>query len=172
MNPPAPPDSLRLFLALWPDDAVRDALRAARDAWAWPRGATPVATPRLHLTLHFLGSVPADRLPGLRAAFAVPFAPFDLRLGRPELWHGGIAVLAPHAVPPELLALHARLSAALEALGLEPEARAYRPHVTMARRAHGVALPPAGPDIAWRADRYALVASRPGEGYVVLQAYP
>ncbi|WP_296942395.1 RNA 2',3'-cyclic phosphodiesterase [uncultured Massilia sp.] len=166
----SPPPSLRLFLALWPDDAVRERLRAARDAWAWPRGATPVATGKLHLTLHFLGAVPAERLPDLRAGFAVPCPPFDLRLGRPALWHGGIAVLAPHEQPTALLDLQARLAEALASLGLQPEARAYRPHVTMARRAGKVALPPQGPDIGWHVNGYALVASGP-EGYAVLQEY-
>lgn len=55
----------RLFLALWPDPAVRHQLRAARDAWQWPRGATPVHADKLHLTLHFLGDVPGARLPEL-----------------------------------------------------------------------------------------------------------
>ncbi len=169
MREPSP--TLRLFLALWPGAAVRERLRAARDAWSWPRGATPVATDKLHLTLHFLGAVPAERLPDLRAGCAVPFSPFDLRLGRAELWHGGIAVLAPHEQPAALLDLHARLAGSLTALGLRPEARAYRPHVTMARRAGGVALPAAGADIGWHVDGYALVASGP-DGYAVLHAYP
>ena len=57
------PATTRLFLALWPDPAVRDALRTWRDLWSWPRGASPVATDKLHLTLHFLGSQPSERLP-------------------------------------------------------------------------------------------------------------
>jgi len=163
------PSSLRLFLALWPDDTVRAQLRAARDAWTWPRGATPVHTDKLHLTLHFLGSVAAERLPELRAGLLhLPMTPFDLRLGRPESWHGGIAVLAPLEEPPALLALHAELAQALAALGMAPERRPYRPHVTMARRADGVALPAQDPVIDWHVDRYALVESRPDAGYIVL----
>ena len=162
----------RLFLALWPDAAVRAQLRAWRDAWTWPRGASPVHTDKLHLTLHFLGNVPAERLPDLLDGLSVPVSPFSVQLGRAALWHNGIAVLEPLAVPPALLDLHARLSAALPALGLVPEARAYRPHVTMARRAGGVGIPASGPAIDWAIDRYALVESKPGDGgYTVLKEY-
>jgi hypothetical protein len=106
------------------------------------------------VTLHFLGNVPGARLPELLDGLAVPFAPFELRFGCAELWHNGIAVLAPHEVPKELLALHEALSGArLPGVGLQPEARAYRPHVTMARRAGGAEVPQVG--------RRSTVAGRP-----------
>jgi len=168
------PDTTRLFLALWPDEPVRHELRTWRDAWTWPRGAAPVRTDKLHVTLHFLGSQPVERLPELLDGFAVPFEPFTLQLGRAAVWHNGIAVLEPLAEPPALLSLHARLSRALLDLGLQPEARKYRPHVTMARRAPGAGLPQDGPAIDWHIDRYALVESRMGDGggYTVLRDYP
>jgi 2'-5' RNA ligase len=163
-------ETSRLFLALGPSATIRAQLRARRDAWPWPRGATPVHADKLHLTLHFLGDVPSERLPELLERFAVPFEAFRLDLGMPVLWPHGIAVLEPLAVPPELLALHARLADALVGLGLQAEARSYRPHVTMARRAGGVAVPENGPAIAWRADGYALVESQGGV-YTVLREY-
>jgi len=163
----------RLFLALWPDAAVRHQLKEWRDAWTWPRGASPVASAKLHVTLHFLGNQPSDSLPALLDGLAVPFTPFRLRLGVAELWHNGIAVLSPTAPPSELLDLHASLSAALPGLGLRPEARAYRPHVTMARRARGTEVPQSGPEIDWAIDHYALVESKTGDGgaYTVLREY-
>ena len=164
-------ETSRLFLALWPDPAVRHALRIRRDAWAWPRGATPVHADKLHLTLHFLGDVPTERLPECVDGFSVPFEPFRLDVGTPALWPRGIAVLEPLAAPPRLLALHGRLTAALADLGLQPEARAYRPHVTMARRAGDVALPELDAPIAWDVSGYALVESRDGI-YTVLRHYP
>lgn len=173
-RPAAPaPESARLFLALWPDAAVREALRTWRDAWTWPRGASPAATGKLHMTLHFLGNQPRERLPELLDGFAVPFTPFGLRLDQAALWHNGIAVLAPQVAPQPLLDLHARLAQALTGLGLQPEARAYRPHVTMARRAAGAGLPPGGEQLDWQVDRYAVVKSRPGNdgGYAVLRTY-
>lgn len=163
----------RLFLALWPDPAVRDQLQGWRELWTWPRGAAPVRTDKLHLTLHFLGNQPSDSLPALLDGLAVPFSPFRLELGVAELWHNGIAVLSPVSPPQELLDLYASLSAALPGVGLQPEARGYRPHVTMARRARGAEVPQGGPFIDWQVDHYTLVESRPGDGgaYTVLREY-
>lgn len=165
--------SARLFIALWPGAELRDELAAWCGHWHWPAAAKPVAAHRLHLTLHFIGDVPRARLPALREALRLPFAPFTLALGRPALWPGGIAVLVPERLPPRLLQLHAALGAALQGQALPTEARAYRPHLTLARRA-GAALPPAcGPRLHWPVRGYVLVESRPQAqgGYQVLQAY-
>jgi 2'-5' RNA ligase len=163
----------RLFVALWPNPAIRHALRERRDQWDWPRGASPVHTDKLHMTLHFLGGIPTEQVPELRRGLAVPFTPFRLSLGVPKLWPHGIAVLEPHEEPPELLALHARLADALLTLGLQPEARKFRPHVTLARRANSAVVPPEAEKLVWDIAGYALVESRPGNGggYTVLEQY-
>jgi RNA 2',3'-cyclic 3'-phosphodiesterase len=166
------PATTRLFLALWPDAEVREQLRTWRDLWDWPRGASRVATDKLHLTLHFLGSQPSERLPEFIHRFGVAFSPFELELGVPTVWPGGIAVLEPPQPPRELLKLRADIGQVLLALGLSAEARAYRPHVTMSRRANGAVPPNTGPAIAWDVSSYALVESRPGAaGYTVLARY-
>lgn len=161
----------RLFIALWPDPQVRHALRTWRDAWDWPRSATPVRNERLHMTLHFLGSVSASRIPELRQALTVPFEPFELEFGVPKLWPHGIAVLEPHAIPGQLVQLHADLGGALQRLEMPVEERAFRPHVTMARRAVKATAPQGGPALTWAIRGYALVESTAG-GYAVLQQYP
>ncbi len=163
------PDN-RLFLALWPDPATRHLLEEWRDAWGWPKGAAPVPADKLHVTLHFLGGLPAERLPEFLDGFSVPFAPFRLDLDRSAVWHNGIAVLEPEQPPPELPALHARLAASLVALGLHPESRLYRPHVTMARSASGATLPAGFPPVSWDVRGYALVESTNGV-YTVLREY-
>ena len=83
----------RLFIGLWPDPAMRDALAAWGEQWQWNAGAKRVRAERLHLTLHFLGDVPRTLLPALKPALEVPVAPFSLSLGRAAVWRGGIAVL-------------------------------------------------------------------------------
>lgn len=170
MDEQAKPSTTRLFLALWPDPALRHQLLQWRDAWGWPKGAAPVHADKLHLTLHFLGGLPSERLPELLEAVAVPFEPFQLALTHATLWHNGIAVLEPDLTPPALAALHARLSDALVALGLQPEARRYRPHVTMARRAGGATVPQDGAPVLWDVRGYALVESKNGV-YTVLRSY-
>lgn len=166
-------DNARLFLALWPTPAVRDALREWRDSREWPKSASPARTEQLHVTLHFLGNVPRVRLPELVRGIGVRFKPFELDFGHPELWHGGIAVLAPDAVPEPLLALHGALGEALDQLGLPPEARPYRPHVTLARRAGPESASIQGPPIRWHVDGYALMESKVGVGaeYGIVHSY-
>ncbi len=152
----------RLFLALWPPDEVRAQLAAWRDGWDWPKGASPVATERLHVTLHFIGDVPAERVASLQDSLGVPLEPFELEFGRNVLWDHGIAVLEPNVIPPALLRLQNRLGVALEQNGLPLDARPYRPHVTFARRAKRAAPSSDGPAIRWVVDRYALVQSENG----------
>jgi len=103
----------------------------------------------------------------------LPFAPFSLLLGRPAVWPGQTAVLEPECVPPRLRRLHAALGQALRSLALPVEARGFRPHVTIARRAGSAVPPAAGPGLRWPVRGYALVESRrqPQGGYAVLQAY-
>jgi RNA 2',3'-cyclic 3'-phosphodiesterase len=163
----------RLFLALWPDEAIRRELVRRRDAWNWPSGASPVADAKLHVTLHFLGSVDEARIPELMEGFNVPYAPFELELDTAKVWHQSIAVLEPSSKPPQLLDLHAALELEVARMGLEVEDRLYKPHVTMARRAGG-ATPPEGMEpVRWTVDGYALVQSKMGDGgeYHVLHRY-
>lgn len=170
--PGAPPDTARLFFALWPDDATRARLAACQQAWQWPRGVRLVPPGRLHLTLHFLARVPRDRVAALMQHAAVPLSPFELVLDSAGTWPAGVAWLQPSAAPGELLALHAHIGAALREQGCELETRGFQPHVTLARDARA-AVPPAEVKLVWRIDGYALVESRLGSGggYSVLHRY-
>ncbi len=164
--------SARLFIALWPDPAVRDALAAWSEQWQWNARASRVRAERLHLTLHFLGDVPRALLPALKPVLRLPFAPFTLALGRGAVWRGGVAVLEPDPVPLRLHQLHDALGEALRGLALPIETRPYRPHLTLARRASAALSPGRGPRLRWPVHSYALVESRPTAGYEVIQAYP
>lgn len=170
--PTSTPARLRLFLALWPTPALLHDLLAHADAWTWPARARRTRPERLHLTLHFLGNVPAARLPQLRSAFAVPWAGCELALDRAEVWPGGIAVLEAAQVPPGLAALHATLGERLRGLEIPVEERPYRPHVTLARKAQG-AEPAAFAPLRWTAGPcYSLVRSvGGGGGYETLQCF-
>ena len=92
---------------------------------------------QLHLTLAFLGDVapePHARLLETLSAIRVP--PFVLRIealgtfgrGRPSVLLAGTGTGHPH-----LFALHKRVHDALFAAGLDPELRAFRPHISIAR---------------------------------------
>ncbi len=166
--------AVRLFLALWPDNAVRQQLHARQQGWTWPPAAAPVSADKLHLTLHFLGSVPLERQDEFARALTVEAPPVTLELhtAQPRVWPGGIAVLE-FAATPALLGLHAALADALAGLDWPLEERRYRPHVTLARKAGG-ARPPeeASARVEWRAGTgYALVRSVPRRGYEVIRRY-
>jgi 2'-5' RNA ligase len=165
----ATPAKARLFLALWPDPAVRLALADWAGGWAWPVGAKVVAPERWHLTLHFIGPVPEARLTEVAQGLQVPVEPFNLRFGAVARWSGGLVVLAPQAVPEALGQLHERLAAALRQLGLPVEARPPRPHITLARKAATAVPPSRAAAFDWPARGYALVQSQ--GGYRTLARY-
>jgi len=152
----------RLFLALWPTAAVRHALAAHQARWNWPERAARVNAASLHLTLHFIGAVPSNDVPRIADALRVTVASFTLDFGRAELWPRGLAVYSPLEVPAALSELHAGLADALHRLHLKVEVRAFRPHVTLARKAVGAALPDDATPLHWPVHGYALVQSAGG----------
>ena len=173
MTPSDDGETWRLFLALWPPAPVRDSLVRLQAAWDWPAGASLTRPERLHATLHFIGPVPAARVPQLRDGLRVPFEPFtlDTQGALQQVWPGGIAVLELRA-PPALRRLHAALATALHALDLPVEERPYRPHVTFARKASGAGAAAAMPAITWRVDEgYALARSVAGRGYTIVHRH-
>lgn len=153
---------MRLFFALWPDDALRERLAAEQAAWGWSSRAACVPPERLHLTLHFLGEVAEPAAAALRERLPPLSGGCELCLDRPALWPHGIAVLEAAAVPAALGALHGELAERLQALGLRTERRAFRPHVTLARHAQESRLPAEFEPIRWPVAGYALVHSCSG----------
>ncbi|UUX93952.1 RNA 2',3'-cyclic phosphodiesterase [Aquabacterium sp. J223] len=164
---------MRLFFALWPVPPVRDALLAVQAAWRWPATARPTRRERLHVTLLFLGMVPAERFDPLLHAVdrGGVLAHGELALDNCALWHGGLAVLEAGRRCAPLQALHERLKTAAASVGLPTQARRYRPHVTLARQADGAAMPASPPCIAWPIDGFVLVASEGARGYRPVAAW-
>jgi 2'-5' RNA ligase len=124
----------RLFFALWPDRQGRAELARAFAAVAHASGE-PVPAENLHVTLEFLGAVPATRIGELAdvgASLALPAT--ELHFDSLEWWRHAAALVARAAAPPELLEVQAELRRELGARGFRVDARAFRPHVTLARR--------------------------------------
>ncbi len=164
-------ESLRVFLALWPGARARESLAACRDHLGLPSGARAVASRDLHLTLHFIGRVPSARLAETSSALQVGFRGFKLKLDLIEYWRGGVAVLRPRDEPQRLLVLHSELADALQRLGLPVEARAFRPHVTLARRCLPFDARALDEPLSWQVGGYALVESVPGQNYRLLRRF-
>ena len=169
--PPAAGSLARMFIGLWPDDGVRDALQRHAERWAWTPASRRVPRTKLHMTLHFLGNVARERVPGLAQGLAVRFDPFMLQLEQAEVWRNQVAVLCPRSVPGPLLELHDRLAHALARLQLASAREELAPHVTLARHAKG-SQPAAGTGIRWQVGGYVLVESMADSRYQVVGAYP
>ena len=123
------------------------------------------------MTLHFLGAVPRAQLDALSAAIERPFQPFDLELGRVAAWPRGLLVAEPLRDEPALLDLHTALGAALHRAGQCVDERAFKPHITLARRAAGAPCPAPPLPQRWAVSAYALVASAGGR-YRNVALYP
>ena len=166
----------RLFFALWPTEALRRAL-AGRVAALVPPGAGRAQRPdQLHLTLEFLGSVPAARLPDLReASAAVHGEPFELVLDALEYWRRPrVLCMVARELPPALVALVQSLRNELASRGFESECRPYRAHLTLARKVGKPPGPAAVDPVHWPATDFALVESvteRAGSIYRPLGAW-
>jgi 2'-5' RNA ligase len=166
----------RMFFALWPDEAVRAGLaERARGARADAPGR-PVPDANLHLTLAFLGSVPADRAASITAAVGSLSLPaFELVIDRQGWWHrSGVLWLGPSASPAALNRLVKALWAALEPLGFWPDFRHFRPHVTIARRCARGRSGDVEP-LLWPVSGFELMVSvqdRKGAAYRVHRSWP
>jgi 2'-5' RNA ligase len=167
----------RLFFALWPTDSLRVAL-APRLCALQPRGVgRPQSPQQWHVTLEFLGPVPASRVAAAQeAAEAVRAGPFELVFDAVEHWRRPeVLCLVASEVPPALDGLVRELRAGLAARGFLPERRAFRAHLTLARKLHRpVAVGPFEP-LRWTADEFALVESvteRAGSRYTPLARWP
>jgi 2'-5' RNA ligase len=166
----------RVFFALWPDASVRERLDGIARLNQLP-GTRPIKAANLHATLNFIGNLPEQRLSALiAAAGAVSAQRFVLELTMLEVWRrSAVLALCPETVPGALLQLHADLDRRLIEAGFETEKRAYRPHVTLARKARAKMSPwRLDSTLHWSVDAFSLVESVPVEGgvrYDVLQQW-
>jgi 2'-5' RNA ligase len=142
-------EQVRSFVAVeLPEDAqdrlaiIQQQLRHGAEQgvkWVDPRG--------VHLTLKFLGNVPAAKLPEIEQALRVSVPAYlPLRLGLGEV--GAFpSVRSPRVIwvglrgeIDRLAALQDAVERALEPLGFPREGRAFAPHLTLGRAREGISL--------------------------------
>jgi RNA 2',3'-cyclic 3'-phosphodiesterase len=152
---------LRLFFALWPDDPVRNALAAAAAPLLEACRGRRVAKRNYHLTLAFLGGVPARLLDGICAAAAgVGAEPFDLEFDSHGHWAGPrVAWLGCRQPPTAADALAQALWTVLEPLGFRPDTRPFRPHLTVLRGCARCDWPGPVAPVGWPVRDFVLVRS-------------
>lgn len=123
----------RLFVAIRPPEHIRDLLIDAMDDNADFRWQDEE---QLHLTLRFVGEVERPVADDLADALArIEADRFSLRIkgvGRFEQRNSG-ALWAGIEPREPVAALAAKVERVCQSVGLEPERRAFHPHVTLAR---------------------------------------
>ena len=166
----------RLFFALWPSDMLRSALAPLICALQPPGVGRPQRPDQWHVTLEFLGSVPASRVAAARdAAAQVRASPCDIVFDAVEYWRRPeVLTLVARELPPPLGSVVDQLRGALAARGFEPESRPFRAHMTLARKVtHPVTLGTFEP-LRWPVADFALVESvtdRTGSVYTPLATW-
>lgn len=125
----------RLFVALRPPPQILRRCLAAMaggpTGWAWQDEA------QLHVTLRFIGEVERPMAEDIATVLGtIRASPVELGLhGVGFFDQGRQGVLFARATPRDpLAALHKKVDRALTTVGLEPERRAFLPHITLARR--------------------------------------
>jgi 2'-5' RNA ligase len=166
----------RLFFALWPSDTLRSALAPRIRALQPADVGRPQRPAQWHVTLEFLGSVPASRVAVARdAASQVRASPFEIVFNAVEYWRRPeVLTLVAWDLPPPLESLVIQLRAALATRGFEPESRPFRAHMTLARKVTNPVSPVAFEPLRWPAADFALVESitdRSGSVYTPLATW-
>jgi 2'-5' RNA ligase len=183
MSDPSPPEtpraerSHRLFFAVWPSDGLRTVLEPRIQALQPDGVGRPQRPDQWHVTLEFLGSVPASRVAAAREAAAqVRAAPCEIRFDAVEYWRRPeVLCLLARTLPPPLADLVQQLRSALGARGFQPESRPFRAHLTLARKVMHPATPVQFAPLQWPVTDFALVESitdRSGSIYTPLAAWP
>jgi len=156
--------SLRLFFALWPDDATRAGLAAWGAAMHAACGGRRIPAEKLHVTLAFLGATPPERFDGLAAAASRVEVPcFELVLEQPGYWkQNRIAWAGAQTIPLALGALVDKLRLELAAGGVAFDVKPFVPHVTLVRDGKRPGEVPELAPVRWPVSSFALVESRGG----------
>ena len=129
----------RLFVAIRPPFPIRALLL---DIMGGISGARWQSDDQIHLTLRFIGEVDRHRAEDIHAALGAIHHPrfeialngidaFDRRGEPVTLWAG----VTPHE---PLKALHKKVDQACLRVGVDPDRRAYHPHITLARLKRGI----------------------------------
>jgi 2'-5' RNA ligase len=170
------PKLLRLFFALWPDDATRDVLNRTGKRLHKHWGGRVMRADTLHITLAFLGNTSASQLDALLPHIETVHAgAFELVLDQAGYWrHKRIGWLGASETPPQHVELVGALNAALQAAGFVVDVRPHVPHITLLRNTAGGEVPACVP-VRWPISDFVLVKSSTepaGSHYDVIRRWP
>ena len=167
----------RVFFALWPDDDVRKKMVNTFKQSPQSKFEGRLMQPEnLHLTLHFIGNVSAEKLACLdQAAQTVKIKPFELALSSyGHFDKAKIFWMGCRVIPQSLNDLHKRLAEAFSNCDFNIDKRVYAPHVSLMRK---ISMPGECVDfeaVKWKINEFVLVESmsiEAGVKYKVIRRY-
>lgn len=159
MSAPEAPKQ-RLFFALWPDDAVRNACANIIKQAKNNHNGKAVQLDNLHITLAFLGNVSTAQRECVEAvADSISMTPFKLEFDhvgwfkRPKvLW------LGTQETPDALVQLVTGLGHGVRGCNIELDKRPFAAHLTLMRKVREFSELEIEP-VEWCVDRFCLVQS-------------
>jgi len=168
--------SRRLFFALWPADDTRAALVETCRTALKACGGRAVPPRHYHVTLAFLGNVPAEQIDRFTGWTAVESCGFDLVFDRFGHWRGPqVLWIGPGQCPAGLTVLAARLRTRLDTLDIHFDRRDFKAHLTLARKVRVLPELPAPTPVHWPVHDFVLVESVDTSGgpvYEVARRFP
>jgi 2'-5' RNA ligase len=136
-------DKIRTFIAIELDESIKDGLTRLQEGLKGevPQGSVRWVRPAsIHLTLKFLGDVPADQTREITRALersCQGFAPFSLACGGlgcfPNLKRPRVVWVGVHEETGTLAQLQKAIEANVAPLGYPTEKRKFSPHLTLGR---------------------------------------
>ena len=172
---------MRLFFALWPDDAVRTRLAGVAGTLHLPGRARYVPRENYHLTLAFVGEVAKSQVGVLQQIGSdQPGCGCTITFDSYDYWREPqVAVTVAREPPAALIELAMRLRHDLGAhaaalIAHRPDSP-LRAHVTLARKVAQAPVLPAMSAFSWSARSFALVRSDTSGAhsvYTVVDTWP
>jgi 2'-5' RNA ligase len=172
-----PAERLRLFFGVWPPEPAALALHGWAVATRSAVGGRAIAAANIHVTLAFLGSVPAEKLEhALAAGRRVSGESTALLLTEARYWpRSHIVWVGPKATPAPLTKLAAHLQRELATAGFTLDEREFVTHVTLLRDVPRLRGLPELPEVAWPITEFVLARSETataGSVYTILERFP
>lgn len=125
----------RLFFALWPTDEFRAEIQVSTLAIAQASGGRLIPPRNYHVTLLFLGDVPAESVGAVQQAgtLLAGSPTFKLNFDGVESWGRKVLCLTTSTPPSAAIDLARRLRSNLGGDLQRPDEHEFRPHITLAR---------------------------------------
>ncbi len=169
--------SLRMFFAAVPTPPTRECISAAARAAQLEPEARLVPAENYHVTLAFVGAIPASRLPELQAVGRAQRAHrFALRFDAYEYWpKPEVIVAAARTIPAALDLLWRQIHRDLAAHQWALDPKRLRPHVTLARKVSQAPVLQAMSPFEWWVEAVSLIrsdASGSESAYTVVDTWP